>query len=102
MASPLTEPTLDSPPSARPATWGPVGLILGTALITFFTGLGVPALFDQDEGFFASTALEMHRRADWIVPTFNGELFGHKPPFMFWMMRVGFLMWGESELGARF
>ncbi len=69
--------------------------------ITFFTGLGIPALWDQDEGFFAAAALEMHHRNDWIVPTFNGEMFGHKPPFMFWMMRLGYMVCGENELGAR-
>ncbi|MCA9029893.1 MAG: glycosyltransferase family 39 protein, partial [Planctomycetaceae bacterium] len=79
-----------------------IGLILLVSAATFFTSLGGASLWDQDEGFFASTALEMHRRGDWIVPTFNGELFGHKPPFMFWMMRLGFLMFGENEFGARF
>lgn len=76
-------------------------LLIVVSGIIFLTGLGIPALWDQDEGFFAATALEMHRRNDWIVPTFNGELFGHKPPFMFWMMRLGYLICGPNEWGAR-
>lgn len=101
MSQPETASALEHSPPA--AGWvKPAGWILAAALVTFFTGLGVPALFDQDEGYFAGTALEMHRRGDWIVPTFNGELFGHKPPLMFWMMRFGYLLFGENELGARF
>src|SRR5262249_53827469 len=28
--------------------------------------------------------------------------FAHKPPLMFWMMRLGFLLFGVSEFAARF
>ena len=67
-----------------------------------FTNLGVTRLWDQDEAFFARTAVEMHQRHEWIVPYFNGEVFAHKPPLMFWLMRVGFLLFGVTEFAARF
>ncbi len=73
-----------------------------TAVAVLFTNLGVARLWDQDEAFFARTAVEMHERHEWIVPYFNGEVFAHKPPLMFWLMRVGYLLFGVSEFAARF
>ena len=64
--------------------------------------VGNTHLWEQDEGFYATTAAEMHARNDWITPTFNGKLFAHKPPMMFWGMMVGYRAFGVSELGARF
>ncbi len=63
--------------------------------------VGNTHLWDQDEGFYATTAAEMHARNDWVTPTFNGKLFAHKPPMMFWGMIVGYEVFGVSELGAR-
>jgi 4-amino-4-deoxy-L-arabinose transferase-like glycosyltransferase len=77
-------------------------LIVGIASAMYFTVLGQTNLWDEDEAFFATAAAEMHRHNDWIVPTFNEGLFAHKPPFMYWMMRIGFLVFGVGELGARF
>ncbi|HVJ86191.1 MAG TPA: glycosyltransferase family 39 protein [Caulifigura sp.] len=77
-------------------------LIIAVAALSYFTALGSTWLWDEDEAFFATAAAEMHRHDDWIVPTYNEELFAHKPPFMYWMMRAGFLMFGVNELGARF
>ncbi|QDT55449.1 Undecaprenyl phosphate-alpha-4-amino-4-deoxy-L-arabinose arabinosyl transferase [Caulifigura coniformis] len=81
---------------------GHQALIIAVAACSYFTALGATRLWDEDEAFFATAAAEMHRHDDWIVPTFNEELFAHKPPFMYWMMRLGFLMFGVNELGARF
>jgi 4-amino-4-deoxy-L-arabinose transferase-like glycosyltransferase len=83
--------------SVRHQVW-----IVAVGAIVFFANLGVTRLWDQDEAYFARTAVEMHERNDWIVPYFNGEPFAHKPPLMFWMMRVGFLMFGVNEFAARF
>ena len=76
-------------------------LVLAAAIVTFFTGLGATRLWDEDEGFFAATAAEMHHRDEWIVPWYNGEVFAHKPPLMYWVMRLGFSVLGENEWGAR-
>lgn len=76
--------------------------IVAVATATLLTGLHSNSLWDEDEGYFASTAAEMHARADWIVPTFNQEMFGHKPPWMYWMMMIGFKLFGTTEFAARF
>jgi 4-amino-4-deoxy-L-arabinose transferase-like glycosyltransferase len=77
-------------------------LIFAIAAVALFTNLGTTRLWDDDEPFFARTAVEMHQRNEWVVPYFNGEVFAHKPPFMYWMMRVGYLMFGVNEFASRF
>jgi 4-amino-4-deoxy-L-arabinose transferase-like glycosyltransferase len=77
-------------------------IIAAVAFVVFFANLGATRLWDQDEAFFARAAVEMHQRNDWVVPYFNGEVFAHKPPFMFWMMRTGFVLFGVNEFAARF
>lgn len=77
-------------------------VILTVSAAILLPSLNATRFWDQDEGYYASVALEMHQRDDWIVPTFNGELFAHKPPVMYWGMRAGFLLFGVNEFGARF
>ncbi len=76
-------------------------LLLVCSLVLFLR-LNSTRFWDQDEGFFAGAAAEMHAQDEWIVPMFNDEMFGHKPPWMYWMMMCGFELFGVNELGARF
>ncbi|MBD3676743.1 MAG: glycosyltransferase family 39 protein [Planctomycetaceae bacterium] len=76
-------------------------LIVLTGLLLGLPGLGSSLLWDQDEGFYASVSREMHERSDWIVPTFNQELFAHKPPVMYWGMMLGIRAFGLSEWSVR-
>jgi 4-amino-4-deoxy-L-arabinose transferase-like glycosyltransferase len=76
--------------------------ILVAAACIFFTFLGAAALWDEDETLYASCAREMMDRGDWVVPWFNGRMFPDKPPLMFWLMMVGFNLFGQNEFGARF
>ena len=76
-------------------------LLLACSLVLFLR-LNSTRFWDQDEGFFAGAAAEMHAQDEWIVPMFNDEMFGHKPPWMYWMMMCGFELFGVNELGARF
>ncbi|MDG2014129.1 MAG: glycosyltransferase family 39 protein, partial [Pirellulaceae bacterium] len=77
-------------------------IVIAVCLICLFSSLGASRFWDQDEGFFASTAASMYAQSDWVVPSFNGEMFGHKPPWMYWMMMVGYRLFGVGEFGARF
>jgi 4-amino-4-deoxy-L-arabinose transferase-like glycosyltransferase len=76
--------------------------ILVAAGAVFFFNLGYAALFDDDEGFYGTCAREMFVSGDWMLPTFNGEVFTEKPPLMFWLMGVGFQLFGITEFAARF
>ena len=75
-------------------------LVVGVVLLML--QLGNSHLWDQDEGYYATAAAEMYARNDWITPTFNGKLFGHKPPMMYWGMMLGYHAFGVTEFGARF
>ena len=74
---------------------------LALACFVFLPRLGVCPLWDDDEAFFAAAAQEMYSRGDLVTPTFNGELFSHKPPMMFWGMMLGFDVFGVNEFAAR-
>jgi len=76
--------------------------LLGVGAVLLMVQLGNTHLWDQDEGYYATAAAEMVARNDWITPTFNGKLFGHKPPMMYWGMMLGYHAFGVTELGARF
>lgn len=76
-------------------------LLMTVCGVVLWLGLGTTHLWDQDEGYYASVAREMFDRQDWIVPTFNQELFAHKPPMMYWGMLVGFQLFGVCEFAAR-
>src|SRR5262245_54243916 len=77
-------------------------VLAAIAAAMFFVNLGATHLWDVDEAIFSQTAREMFDRGDAVVPYFNGELFAHKPPLMFWMMMAGYELFGTTELAARF
>ena len=47
--------------------------------LTFFVGLGAPAITDSDEAFYAEAAREMVESGDWLTPAFNYEPRFQKP-----------------------
>jgi 4-amino-4-deoxy-L-arabinose transferase-like glycosyltransferase len=76
--------------------------ILAAALVVFFSNLGGPRLWDDDEPRNATCAREMLARGDWIVPTFNSELRTDKPVLLYWLMMGSYALFGATEFAARF
>jgi len=58
-------------------------LILLSSL-TFLLGLGVQAITDADEAFYAEAAREMVEGGDWLTPHFNYEDRWQKPILYYW------------------
>jgi len=85
----------------RRLDWHQVSIV-AVAVAVFFTSLGATHLWDKDETIYGSCAREMFERGDWVVPTFNGDLFPDKPPLMYWLMISGFHWFGVGAFGARF
>lgn len=83
------------------SAWHQVLLILLCG-IAFLTNLGGTHLWDEDEAYFGSAAMEMMGRGDLVVPYFNGELSLHKPAFMYWVMMLGTCLFGTGEFAMRF
>ena len=68
--------------------------LMGSALI-------LRPLLPIDETRYITVAWEMWSSGDFWVPTLNGEVYSHKPPFMFWFMDLGWSIFGVSEIWAR-
>ena len=80
--------------------WRP-WLIGAVAAAMFLTNLGGSVLFDEDEPKNAQCGVEMHKRGEWVVPTYNGVLREHKPVLLYWAMRASYAALGVSEFSAR-
>ena len=78
-----------------------VGLI-AICLLTFFVGLGSPAIADSDEAFYAESAREMVESGDWLTPHFNYAFRFEKPVLYYWLAASAYLVAGVGEAAARF
>src|SRR5947207_13347847 len=63
--------------------------------------LGVPSLWDVDEGHNAEAAREMLDSGNWIVPTFNYQLRVDKPALLYWLQIFAYRSFGVNEFSAR-
>lgn len=54
-----------------------------------------------DETRYLSVAWEMWQRGDFWVPYLNGHTYSHKPPLLFWLMHVGWAIFGVNEWWPR-
>ncbi len=79
------------------------GVTVAAALMAAVTliGLGTRPLLAIDETRYAAVALEMMQRGDWLVPHLNGETYSHKPPLLFWLVLLGWKVFGISATWAR-
>jgi 4-amino-4-deoxy-L-arabinose transferase-like glycosyltransferase len=58
-------------------------------------------LWPVDETRYASVAWEMWLRGDFLVPYINGEPYSHKPPLLFWLMQLGWALFGVNDWWPR-
>lgn len=54
-----------------------------------------------DETRYLTVAWEMRSSGDWLVPHLNGAPYSHKPPLLFWLINLVWLVFGPSETAAR-
>lgn len=69
--------------------------------LTFFVGLGAPAITDSDEAFYAEAAREMVESGDWLTPAFNYEARFQKPILYYWLTAATFAVTGPGPAAAR-
>ena len=69
--------------------------------IAFFWGLASTGLVDETEPLFAEAARQMYETGDWITPYFNDVTRFDKPPLVYWLMAMGFHVFGVSEWTVR-
>ena len=79
----------------------PVLTLVLISFVTFFLGLGRPAISDSDEGFYAEAAREMVETGDWLTPQFNYDDRWQKPVLYYWLTAATYVVAGASEWTAR-
>jgi 4-amino-4-deoxy-L-arabinose transferase-like glycosyltransferase len=68
----------------------------------FFYGLGRLPFVGPDEPRYAEVAREMYQTGDWITPRLGGIKWFEKPALTYWLLAMGYELFGENEFGARF
>lgn len=79
----------------------PVLTLLLLCALTFFLGLGRPAITDSDEAFYAEASREMLESGDWLTPRFNYEDRWQKPVLFYWVTAATYRITGPTEWAAR-
>ncbi len=59
-------------------------------------------LWDRDEPRFARAAVEMLQSGNYLVPSFNGQLWADKPILTYWLMSLSIRIFGANEFACRF
>jgi 4-amino-4-deoxy-L-arabinose transferase-like glycosyltransferase len=81
--------------------FGHYALLVAAAAGLFLINLGVPSLWDIDEGHNAEAAREMLISGNWVVPTFNFQLRPDKPALLYWLQIGAYHLLGVNEQAAR-
>lgn len=82
----------------RPLAIALIGL---TWALICLPNLGVPSLWEVDEGHNTNAAQTMLESGNYIVPTFNYELRDDKPALLYWLQVFAFQWVGVNEWAAR-
>ena len=88
---------------ANPGQLWLVLLLLGTALLAFWSLGGLP-LVDVDEPVYGQVGKEMAHSgpAAWLTPHYGGLPWFDKPPLFYWLTALSMRLFGVSEFAARF
>jgi 4-amino-4-deoxy-L-arabinose transferase-like glycosyltransferase len=87
--------------SASGSPWHVVPLMIGAWLLLLIVALLSRHIMPVDETRYLSVAWEMWQRGDMLVPHLNGEPYHHKPPLLFWLINLVWMLFGVSEAAAR-
>jgi 4-amino-4-deoxy-L-arabinose transferase-like glycosyltransferase len=68
----------------------------------FFFGNSLISLTSPDEVFYVQTAKEMAQHHEWMTPVLFNEPQFEKPIFIYWLLRISFLIFGVTGFSARF
>lgn len=68
----------------------------------FMFGNGLLSLSIPDEVFYAQTAKEMATQHTWMTPYIFGQPQFEKPVLLYWLLRLGFMIFGMTSFAARF
>lgn len=83
--------------STRFQRWG----WLLVCAIPFLCALLVRGPIPLDETRYLSVAWEMWSKGNFVLPTLNGTPYTHKPPVLFWLMHLGWGLFGVNAWWPR-
>jgi len=75
--------------------------LIGLWLMLLFVSLSSRYYLPIDETRYVTVAWNMWLRGDFLVPFLNGEPYSHKPPLLFWMMQLGWAVFGVNDWWPR-
>lgn len=75
-------------------------LLLFAVLVIYFLGLNID-LIDVDAGQYASIAMEMIQRNDWLHITERGVDYLDKPPLLFWLAALSIKCFGYHNIAYK-
>ena len=75
-------------------------VILVTTLYLSFALYGLH-FYPIDETRYMSVAWDMWLRGDYLVPHLNGLPYSHKPPLLFWLINLGWHLFGVNDWWPR-
>jgi 4-amino-4-deoxy-L-arabinose transferase-like glycosyltransferase len=98
-AAPVTIPPEKTvtPPRSTKAFWAMFALFA----VVYFGSLFSPALFDDADSTHAEAAREMVVRGDYVTLHVNGIRYLEKAPLMYWLVAMGYLVFGAHEFATR-
>jgi 4-amino-4-deoxy-L-arabinose transferase-like glycosyltransferase len=83
--------------AGRSSLW----LLIALSALVLVATLFARPLWPVDETRYVAAAWEMWLRGDFLVPYLNGAPYSHKPPLMFWLMQLGWAVFGVNEWWPR-
>lgn len=66
-----------------------------------FMGLISRSYFPIDETRYVTVAWNMWLNGDYLVPYLNGIAYSHKPPLLFWLINLGWKVFGVNDWWPR-
>ncbi len=73
----------------------------GLWAVVLAAGLLTRPLMPMDETRYLAVAWDMWLRGDFLVPHLNGATYSHKPPLLFWLINLGWGVFGVNEWWPR-
>ncbi|MFA5272435.1 MAG: glycosyltransferase family 39 protein, partial [Candidatus Omnitrophota bacterium] len=77
-------------------------ILIALSTLFFMAGNGILGLTNDNEVFYAQSAKEMIEQHTWLTPYLFGQPQFEKPIFIYWLLRIGFEIFGISNFSARF
>jgi 4-amino-4-deoxy-L-arabinose transferase-like glycosyltransferase len=79
----------------------PLALAVAIWAVLVAAGLVLRPLLPVDETRYLAVAWEMWNSGNYLVPHLNGVPYHHKPPLLFWLITLGWKIFGVSETWGR-